>query len=52
MYDTDDIHDVPPDDERPRYRTVEFTDGLVIYDRTATQRWMHADTTVSLEAMR
>jgi hypothetical protein len=44
--------DDPPRDDQPRYRTVEFSDGLVIYDRTATERWLHADTTVSLDEMR
>jgi hypothetical protein len=51
MHDTNHIHD-PPADERPRYRTVEFDDGLVIYDRTATKRWLHGDTIVSLDDMR
>ncbi|MFC7134150.1 MULTISPECIES: DUF7331 family protein [Salinibaculum] len=52
MHDTNETHDPPSDTERPRYRTVEFADGLVIYDRTATRRWIHADVTVSLDEMR
>jgi hypothetical protein len=51
MHDTNDVHD-PPADERPRYRAVEFDDGLLIFDRTATKCWIHADTTVSLDDIR
>jgi hypothetical protein len=39
----------PPstDDER-RYRTVEFADGLLIFDREDTAGWVHSDTVVPL----
>jgi len=39
----------PPstDDER-RYRTIEFTDGLLIFDREDTAGWVHSDLVVPL----
>jgi hypothetical protein len=51
------MHDdfAPPDAAREsdsRYRTIEFADGLVIFDRRATAGWIHADQSVSLAAMR
>jgi hypothetical protein len=52
MHGTSTADDPPDDTDLPRYRTVKFDDGLVIYDRTATERWIHADQTVSLADMR
>jgi hypothetical protein len=37
---------------RPRYRTVSFADGLLVFDRQDTSRWIHADSVVPLTAMR
>jgi len=31
-----------------RYRTVEFTDGLLIFDREDTAGWLHSDLVVPL----
>ena len=44
-----------PDDKAPtdpRYRTITFDDGLVVYDREDTSRWIHADGAVPLASMR
>lgn len=39
----------PPDPTRDReYRTVEFTDGLLIFDRENTARWLHSDIAIPL----
>lgn len=43
----------PPDAEDNRqYRTVEFTDGLLIFDREDTARWLHSDFVVTLTDVR
>ena len=47
--------DESPDPATPagaRYRTITFDDGLVVYDREDTSRWIHADGAVPLAAMR
>ena len=40
----------PPhaDDATPRYRIVEFGDGLLIFDREDTAGWVHSDLVVPL----
>lgn len=32
-----------------RYRTVEFGDGVVVFDRTNTDRWIYVENTVQVE---
>ncbi len=51
MHDTNEGHE-RPDDDSPHYRTVEFADGVVIYDYYSGRRWLHANNPVSLEEMR
>lgn len=41
-----------PDPAGARYRTITFDDGLVVYDREDTSRWIHADGAVPLASMR
>ena len=49
------MHDdvTPPEqeqtDRRGRYRTIDFQDGVLIFDREATAGWIHSDTVVRLE---
>jgi|APHM01.1.fsa_nt_gi hypothetical protein len=42
--------DVSPPDAADdcRYRTVEFDDGLIIFDRQDTAGWIHSDLVVPL----
>jgi hypothetical protein len=48
------MHDdtTPPgttgDDHTGRYRTIDFADGLLIFDRKATAGWIQSDVTVPL----
>jgi hypothetical protein len=42
----------PATDGRGRYRTIDFSDGLLIFDRRATAGWLHADTSHDLAEMR
>ncbi len=41
----------PPADEQ-QYRTVEFADGLLIFDRDDTAGWIHSDVAVGLRDSR
>jgi hypothetical protein len=38
----------PPDADNRRYRTLEFDDGLLIFDRQDTAGWVHSDLVVPL----
>ena len=38
----------PSTDDGGRYRSVEFTDGLLIFDREDTAGWVHSDLAVPL----
>lgn len=40
------------DETAGRYRTIDFADGLLIFDRTETARWIHASVAVPLAEMR
>ncbi len=49
--------DVSPQDKSPehqagRYRTVEFSDGTLIFDREDTAGWIYAETVVRLAGVR
>ena len=42
----------PPTEDERQYRTVEFTDGLLIFDREDTAGWVHSDFAVGLRDIR
>jgi hypothetical protein len=44
----DDTTPPRPDAGGPRYRTIEFADGLLVFDRHNTAGWIHSDRAVSL----
>ena len=43
---------VAPRGDFRQYRTVEFTDGLLIFDREDTAGWIHSDFAVGLRDIR
>jgi hypothetical protein len=42
----------PPAEDEPQYRTIEFADGLLIFDRKDTAGWVHSDLAVALTEAR
>jgi len=42
----------PPAEDEQQYRTVEFADGLLIFDRDETAGWIHSDVAVTLQDAR
>jgi hypothetical protein len=48
MHDDITPPDTTGDDHADRYRTIDFADGLLIFDRTDTAGWIQSDVTVPL----